>query len=141
VAGWGSLGQTLRQRYSAANNIHFHGALFGERKEKLMREVDVLIVPSLWPEVFGIVVAEAYAFGKPVLASRIGGLPESVRQGETGYLFSPGNGPELTTLLHDLVSNPERIRGLTDLCFAEAERYSREEIFSQYLALYEMLNQ
>jgi glycosyltransferase involved in cell wall biosynthesis len=65
----------------------------------LLADVDAVVVPSLVPETFSIVVREAFACGLPVIASRIGALPEAIRDGEDGWLFEPGDVPELAELL------------------------------------------
>jgi glycosyltransferase involved in cell wall biosynthesis len=53
--------------------------------------MDVLAVPSVWPEVFGRVAAEAQACGVPVLGSRIGGIPEAIQEDISGQLVTPGD--------------------------------------------------
>ena len=71
------------------------------------RSCDIAVVPSsTWVESFGMVAAEAMACGKPVLASRQGGLPELVMEGSTGYLFEPGNHAELADLLARYAEDP-----------------------------------
>jgi glycosyltransferase involved in cell wall biosynthesis len=64
------------------------------------------IVPSLWPEPFGIVVIEAMAAGRPVVASRTGGIPDLVQDGETGLLFPPGDAKGLRLALEKLLGDP-----------------------------------
>ncbi|WP_028239390.1 glycosyltransferase family 4 protein [Stutzerimonas azotifigens] len=59
------------------------------RTTDFLREIDVLVVPSLWAEPFGLVAVEACAAGRPVIASRMGGLPEIVRERVNGLLCSP----------------------------------------------------
>jgi glycosyltransferase involved in cell wall biosynthesis len=53
-------------------------------------------------------VLEAMACGKPVIASRIGGIPEQVVHDRTGVLFEPGNAAELTAAIRSLMANPRR---------------------------------
>jgi glycosyltransferase involved in cell wall biosynthesis len=66
---------------------------------------DVAIVPSIWPESFGLTALEALAAGCAVVAADCGGLPDLVRPGETGLLVPPGDVPALAgavlTLLAD----------------------------------------
>jgi glycosyltransferase involved in cell wall biosynthesis len=57
---------------------------------------DVIVAPSIEPEAFGRVAVEAQAMGKPLVASRLGAQTETVRDGETGFLFEPGNVDELS---------------------------------------------
>ncbi len=76
---------------NSEQNITFVGKVSGEEKNQLISSASALIVPSTCRETFGMVVVEAFAFGKPVIASRIGGLQELVRDGETGLLVEPGD--------------------------------------------------
>lgn len=63
------------------------------------RAADVVVVPSVWPEPFGLVVVEAMACGKPVAASRIGGIPEILSGELSEFLFTPGDPVGLADLL------------------------------------------
>jgi glycosyltransferase involved in cell wall biosynthesis len=63
--------------------------------------MDVLVVPSVSDESMPLVVLEAMASGRPVLASRLSGIPEAVTDGVTGALFTPGSSVELSALLRD----------------------------------------
>jgi len=62
-----------------------------------MSNVDVVVVPSTWPEVFGLVVTEAFAYYKPVIAAYIGGLAERVQHGVDGFNFLPRDPSDLAT--------------------------------------------
>lgn len=57
----------------------------------LMSRAACVVVPSLWPEPFGLVALEAQRLGTPVVASRVGGLAELVDDGKTGILVPPGD--------------------------------------------------
>lgn len=70
------------------------------------------IMPSIWFETFGIVVAESMSHGVPVLASRIGALAETTRDGESGLLFEPGNVDELAVKMRLLWDDAELCRRL-----------------------------
>jgi hypothetical protein len=61
-----------------------------------------VVVPSLWPEAYVLVAREALALGVPVLASRLGALPDLVVDGENGYTFDPRARGELSALLRRL---------------------------------------
>lgn len=73
-----------------ARNVEFRGRLAGDDLLAAYHEADVLILPSR-TEAFGMVLTEAMASGLPVVASRVGGIPEVVRDGETGLLAEPGD--------------------------------------------------
>jgi glycosyltransferase involved in cell wall biosynthesis len=65
------------------------------------------VVPSLCPETFGLVALEAMSAGRPVIASRIGGLPELVRDGQEGVLVEPGDVRSLAAAMHRLLGAGE----------------------------------
>lgn len=69
------------------------------------RPLDIAVVPSVWHEPFGIVAAEAMAAGKPLVASRVGGLQHTVVDGETGFLFPPRDYHALADRLATLLEN------------------------------------
>jgi glycosyltransferase involved in cell wall biosynthesis len=80
-----------RLRSIAPENVTFRGTLPGEAVPGLLAGARALLVPSLWYEAAPRSILEAYAAGVPVLASRMGALPEVVEQGNSGLLVSPGS--------------------------------------------------
>jgi glycosyltransferase involved in cell wall biosynthesis len=87
VAGDGP--EAAHLRAMAPNNVEFRGTVSPDEVLALLRHARALVVPSTWHEGAGRVVLEAYATGVPVLASRVGALPETVRDEVTGLLLSP----------------------------------------------------
>ncbi len=136
IAGWGTLEPVLRQRYDRHPQITFHGPLFGEAKDRLFAQSDLLVVPSVWPEVFGIVIAEAYTCGKPVIATLAGGIPEIVEEGITGFLLPPGDINALIETLCRVAADPSSVRRMAPACFERARAYSVERMTEQFLSLY-----
>ena len=80
-----------------------------EELPSLYQKADICVVPSVWREPFGITAIEAMASGKPVIASRTGGLELIVKEGKTGFLFEPGNVEELMQKL-ELLLDDETLR-------------------------------
>ena len=74
----------------------------------IMRHLDVLVAPSR-EEPFGTVLAEAMAAGTPVVATRVGGLAETVVDGETGRLVAPGRPDELATAVLEVLARREQM--------------------------------
>jgi glycosyltransferase involved in cell wall biosynthesis len=83
--------------------IEFLGYVPNENLDSLWRVADVLAVPSLWEEPFGIVAAEALAAGVPVVATRGGGLEEILEDQRSGYLVDPGNAEQFMERLYDIL--------------------------------------
>ena len=73
----------------------------------LIREMDILVHPATLPEAFGLVLAEAMYHERPVIASRIGGIPEIVVDGRTGILVPPKDAHALAQAIETLLSNKE----------------------------------
>ena len=95
----------------AAGNphIHFEGAFLREELPKVLGNIDLVVVPSNWPEVAGLVVQEAFAAKIPVIASNMGGLPEFVQEGRGGKLFDPKHPEALSQILQEITRGGEEI--------------------------------
>lgn len=100
---------------------------------------DVFVQPSL-DEGFGMAALEAMAAGLPVVATRVGGLPELVEDGCTGYLVPPADPPALAARLHDLASNADRrdAMGLAARTRVR-ERFSAERMTADCVGIYDEL--
>jgi len=99
--------------------------------------MDVVVVPSLWEEPFGLVAVEAMAAGRPVVASRAGGLPEIVVDGETGLLAARGDMPGLASALRRLLADAALRRRLGEAGRQRAvERFSSERMAVDTEAVY-----
>src|SRR5690606_3930660 len=83
-------------------DARFLGFMSGSALEEAIGAARAVVVPSEWYENAPLSVLEAYALAKPVVASRLGGLPELVEHGETGWLFEAGSADELAAVLRGL---------------------------------------
>ncbi len=88
--------------------------LMGERVDarRLLPAFDIVVVPSIGREGFGLAALEAMDAGVPVVASRVGGLPEVVQDGSTGVLVPPGDAPALAAAIARLLASPEERRAM-----------------------------
>jgi glycosyltransferase involved in cell wall biosynthesis len=75
--------------------------------DALLHRADVFVHPATWEEAFGLTLVEAMASARPVIASRVGGIPEIVEDGVSGRLVTPGDPVALRAALDELVSSPE----------------------------------
>ncbi|OAT31499.1 putative glycosyltransferase protein [Buttiauxella brennerae ATCC 51605] len=112
----------------------------GEGLDKLIKHARAIIVPSECNENCSMSVLEAMSFARPIVGSRIGGIPEQIRDGIDGALFEPGNAQELADVLDDLAANPEKAKqmGLNAhdrLC----EKYAMRDHMAALLKLYDEL--
>src|SRR5581483_2683265 len=100
----------------------------------------VAVVPSIWYENQPLAILETYALGKPVVASRLGGIPELVDEGSTGLLFRPGDAADLADKLEFLLTNPELSRAWGEAGRQKVERqFSRETHYQGLMQVYRML--
>jgi glycosyltransferase involved in cell wall biosynthesis len=138
VVGAGPEGNSLKdlaRNLGLGNRVRF----FGPRRnvEPLMQAADCAICPSLWAEAAGLVNLEALATGLPIVASRIGGIPEFVEHGRTGLLFKAGNHSELTRCLRQFFEDPSLRRRMGQEARAIAlERHSTRALLNEHLNLY-----
>jgi glycosyltransferase involved in cell wall biosynthesis len=86
--------------------------LTGFRRDipEVMAALDVLVLPSTRSEATSQVIPQALAVGTPVIGSRIGGIPEIVRDGETGRLVPPGDAEALAAAIIAMLQEPDRAR-------------------------------
>lgn len=107
---------------TAPPNVTFYGFLSGGALDEFYRRTRILVCPSLWYEGFPNVVARAMAAGKPVIACRLGAMPEIVLDQETGLLFDPGDIDSLTGRIRALHEDRDRCRAMGDAGRAKIER-------------------
>ncbi|MFW6146344.1 MAG: glycosyltransferase [Planctomycetota bacterium] len=108
------------EKAGLAERVRFLGTLSREPLLGVYRAATVLAHPALI-EPFGMVTAEAMAAGLPVVASRVGGLPEVVQHGRTGLLVPPGDPEALAEAIASLLADPDRRRRYA----AAARQYAR----------------
>ncbi len=100
----------LRDALSLGDRVRFLG--FRRDVPYVLAGLDVFVLPSLFGEGLPMVVLEAMAAGKPVVATRVGGIGEAIVDGETGLLVPPGDPAALAAALAELLTNPDRIRSM-----------------------------
>jgi glycosyltransferase involved in cell wall biosynthesis len=97
----------------AGQSVVYHGAYDNRDVHRLMRRMDAIVVPSTWWENSPVVIQEAFANGKPVICSDIGGMAEKVIPGVNGLHFAVGQAASLAQVIMDLVGQPEHLAKMT----------------------------
>lgn len=139
IAGDGPERAALEARAAAspvADRIVFVGGVPAERAFSLFRGALGFVLSSRH-EPQGIVVVEAMAAGTPVIATRVGGVPETVRDGENGLLVDGDDVSSMAKGLNDLLTHPDAARRRAKQATADVEDYDWSRIAEQYLGCYE----
>jgi len=111
-AGAGPLEETI----NGIANIKNVGFQTGAALEQLIREAQFSIYPSEWYENCPFSVMESQMYGTPVLAAKIGGIPELIDENKTGELFESGNADDLKAKVKELWENREKIASYSANC-------------------------
>jgi L-malate glycosyltransferase len=122
--------------------LHDYVEFVGDEKNivDFMSILDVLILPSVADEDFPNVVLEAMALGKPVIASRLAGMPEQVSEGKTGFLVSPLNAEQLAVAITELCNNAPLREQMGQAAVNKFQNFFTAEVaVKNYLTLYNSL--
>lgn len=144
IAGSGAMKDELKRfiaEHQMENRVQLLGFQSGTALQKLIAEARCIVLPSEWYENCPYAVMEAMAQGKPVIASRIGGLPELVEDGVTGYLCEPFNSSSLGACIEKVWCLSENKYQQMQLCAVEyaRQRFAWEPYRDQLIQLYEQL--
>lgn len=101
--------------------VKFEGWLKGAETMKAFGDARILVVPSVWPENLPTVIIEALAVGRPIIGSRVGGIPELVEDGVTGAIVEPKDAGQLAKSIVELMQDP----GLADRSVAAQQSARR----------------
>lgn len=136
IAGKGQLDYEAQLKAMAdPQKVRFVGY---QKPADFYRDIDVFVAPSLWAEPFGMVAVEACAFQKPVIATRMGGLPEIVRDGVNGLLCNAEDRDSLGRALQRLHDDAELRQRLSLLSrTAVADLLSMDTLLDAYQGLFE----
>ncbi len=139
IVGDGPLAGRLGQE-RGYRNLEFLGYVSKEKYAECMRGAKFLIVPSLCYENFPRILVEAYAYGVPVIASRLGGMPEIVLENKTGLLFEPGDAYDLINKIHWLLEHEEDYRKFEQSAREEFEqKYSAQKSYQGLMNVYKQI--
>jgi len=140
IAGTGPQEQALKKSAEGLSNVKFLGQISKSEMASIYRQALTVIVPSRVWETFGLTVAEAMAFGKPVIAAKMGALPELVIEGQVGLLFESENSADLAEKIDFLVKNTAQAKRMGEAGRKEVEvRLDPEKHVQKIMEIYERL--
>ena len=143
VVGTGPEENALKELAASrhADNIKFVGYKSGAELENIVRGAKMILVPSECYENNPMTIIEAYSFGIPAIGARIGGVPEIVVEGKTGFQFESGNPESLCAALDKAAkSNETAFKEMSEnaLAFAK-ENFEKEQYYSKLIKFFESL--
>ncbi|HKX73566.1 MAG TPA: glycosyltransferase family 4 protein [Candidatus Saccharimonadales bacterium] len=99
--------EQLAEELGVTNAVTFCGWLKGDAVLAEYAKAKLHIIPSVWPENLPTVAIEALAVGRPIVGSRVGGIPELIEDGVTGEIVTPGDHQELATAITGLLTDKQ----------------------------------
>jgi len=142
IIGEGELKNSLEGYTSqkSISDIKFLGHLSSERLKSVVRSSRFVVLPSEWYENCPASILEAFALGKPVIGSNIGGIPELIEDGVDGLLFEPGNSEELSEKIAYLISRPQLGEQMGKNARKKVEeKYNPEVYYQSLMGIYQKL--
>ncbi len=141
IIGDGPIREDLKEKVRKENlkNVSFLGYKSGSELKGEVRKSMALVIPSEWYENNPIAVLEAFALGKPVIGARIGGIPELVKDEQTGFVFESGNLDDLRDKIKHLLRNSGLAidMGKNARKFVE-ENFNSEKYYRELMKIYKM---
>lgn len=141
IVGDGSLRQEMQSQAEALqvqNAIEWAGRQPQEALPQWYQRMDIVLMPSR-SEGFGLTAIEAMACGCVVVAARIGGLPEVVKDGEVGLLHEPESIPDIVAQVAELIVHPDKWKAMSDASVCYVKRFSFERYAYLFNDLYNKL--
>lgn len=127
-----------RTMFAGLANITCLGSLPNTAVRQEMSRSVALVVPSICYETFGLVIVEAFASGTPVIASRIGVLPDLVREGQTGLCFEAGNSKDFANKMSWALAHPSDMAQMGRNARAQYEvEFSADKNYRLLMKIYE----
>lgn len=126
------------KEYGLEDCIRYEGFVSGYKKESLLRDVDAFILPS-YIEGLPMSILEAMSYGKPILTTPVGGIPEIVKQNVNGILFQPGDKITMLNAIKEIVDNDEKRKFLGKNSYQMAFPFFPDNVELQLRKIYEWI--
>jgi glycosyltransferase involved in cell wall biosynthesis len=117
--------------------VTFCGQVDNQRIAAIYEQIDVLVVPSVWPENNPVTITEAMASGLPVIASDIGGISELVEHGVTGLLAPPRDPRALADIIERLLKDPDLRREMGQNGFTTIRQHDVRDQVARLLEIFD----
>ena len=141
IIGDGPMREKLEEKVKVEGirNVRFLGYMKGEDLFQEIKNASAVVLPSEWYENCPMSVIEAFALGKPVIGARIAGIPELVKDDETGLTFESGNPEDLSSKIEYILDNPDKatIMGENARAFVE-QKLNSERYYERLMKIYRL---
>ncbi len=142
IMGKAQEGESLKL-YAKENGlaqVEFLGYKSNEELASVIRNSMFVVVPSIWYEVAGLVIYEAFSLGRAVIASNIGGIPEFITDGTDGLLFRAGDYNDLSEKILFFLNNPQKRKELEDNALRKFDKINNHKThYDNLVSMYERL--
>lgn len=128
--------KSLIKELKIEEDVKFLGYISGDEKYSYLKSTNIFVLPSRF-EPFGIVLLEAMACGKPVVASNVGGIPYIVEDGKTGLLFELGNVEDLTEKVITLLKDKELRDKMGNAGRERAKEFTWDKVAERTFQIYQ----
>ncbi len=129
--------EELIKELKLEKKVSFIGQVPNKEIEWYYKISNILIVPSICEEVFPLVGIEAMSVGRPVIASRVGGIPEWLDDGKTGFLVDPGNPPQIAEKVIQLFTNRKLMEKMGENGRKKAEQFDIKNHIKKIETIYQ----
>jgi len=143
---FGGLSEEIKDEILSFNNVLYHGPYDVNELDKILNEIDIGIIPSVWEEVYGYVGIEFLAKGIPVIGNNKGGITDYVKDNLTGIVNKSSSAEELASIMETIIKNPNIIKTLNEKILKNRNRiiknmeehfYELDKIYKGLLRQYE----
>ncbi len=120
---------------NASINNEINRSQVGEK----LKNADVVVFPSLWPEPMGRVVIEAMSAGKIVIGSNVGGVKDLIEHGKNGFLFRPGDVKSLSRLMEEIIKKRYPLGRIRKAASISSKKYEGSKIADDFIEVYKQV--
>ncbi len=136
IYGDGNLRATVQKAAQADSRITYGGVYTHDQIGELLNQVDVVLIPSLWPENLPLIMQEAQAAGVPALVADVDGMTECITDGVNGFTFRMGDGDDLQRKMQMIIDQPALLNGIKENLLNPNPRQYRVTTLAEEAALY-----
>ena len=129
----------ISKELKITENVFFEGYVTDKQLKKHYQEAEIFAIPSYWAENFPLVILEAMAYGKPIIASDIYGLSERIRNNDIGLLYSPYDSEDLSNKMIILLSDFKEIQRMSQESLKKVKQFTKEKHYKEIIKIYNSL--